>query len=101
MPKLELHFILINPPSTTNCLCTEWRRAIDEILPAELRTHFTVLEGTLSRLPTVALECDCVVSPANSFGIMDGGCAPFIRQLSAPDVDKTDWCTQTDTTWRS
>ena len=81
-PDWELpHFILISPVradsgSTPNIreesLVKEWRRAITT-LPSNLQTHFTVLEGTLSSLPPDKLRCDCVVSPANSFGIMDGG----------------------------
>ncbi|KAI9452128.1 macro domain-like protein [Lactarius psammicola] len=74
------HFILIAPPlhatATTPVsrvsLCQVWTRTIGTLSP-ELQTHFTVLEGTLSSLPTDQLQCDCVVSPANSFGIMDGG----------------------------
>ncbi|KAH8999932.1 macro domain-like protein [Lactarius hatsudake] len=74
------HFILIAPPPhaavTTPfskvSLCQAWRRAIST-LPPELQTRFTVLEGTLSGLPADQLQCDCIVSPANSFGIMDGG----------------------------
>lgn len=74
------HLILIAPPPhaapTTPvskvALCQMWTRTIST-LPPELQTHFTVLEGTLSSLPTDQLQCDCVVSPANSFGIMDGG----------------------------
>src|SRR6266702_2191552 len=74
------HFILIAPPphatATTPVskvsLCQVWTRTIST-LPPELRTRFTVFEGTLSSLPTDHLQCDCIVSPANSFGIMDGG----------------------------
>jgi hypothetical protein len=76
------HFILISRAhadsgSTPNkqeeeSLVKAWMRAIIT-LPSNLQTHFTVLEGTLSSLPPDKLRCDCVVSPANSFGIMDGG----------------------------
>ncbi|KAI0246557.1 hypothetical protein BJV78DRAFT_1286270 [Lactifluus subvellereus] len=76
------HFILIFPsPRTTEktpvpeeSLVKAWTRTIIT-LPSKLQTHFTVLEGRLSSLPADRLQCDCVVSPANSFGIMDGGLA--------------------------
>lgn len=74
---LDYQFILINPPSTTNDLVTEWKRAIDDILPQEMHKNFAVLEGKLCSLPVEQLSCDCIVSPANSFGIMDGGCVNF------------------------
>jgi len=76
------HFILISPApradseSTPNIrkesLVQTWRQAIST-LPPNLQAHFTVLEGLLSSLPPDKLRCDCIVSPANSFGIMDGG----------------------------
>ena len=74
------HFILVAPsPRTTETtpvpkepLVKAWTRTIIT-LPPKLQPHFTVLEGRLSGLPADQLQCDCVVSPANSFGIMDGG----------------------------
>ncbi|KZV66351.1 macro domain-like protein [Peniophora sp. CONT] len=70
---LDYQFTFINPPSTTNDLVTEWKRAINDILPQEMHKNFSVLEGKLCSLPAEQLACDCIVSPANSFGIMDGG----------------------------
>ena len=74
------HFILIAPPPHAAAkapvpavsLCQAWTDTIIA-LPPELQTRFTVLEGTLSSLPADQLQCDCIVSPANSYGIMDGG----------------------------
>ncbi|THH11395.1 hypothetical protein EW146_g8063 [Bondarzewia mesenterica] len=59
------------PPRSS--LCDAWTRAIQEILDDESRSHFLVLEGALHTLDAAQLQCDCMVSPANSFGIMDGG----------------------------
>ncbi|KAH9970539.1 hypothetical protein BGW80DRAFT_1521649 [Lactifluus volemus] len=70
------HFILIAPPppeaTPKESLVKAWTHAITA-LPPTLQTHFTVLEGRLSTLPPDQLRCDLIVSPANSFGIMDGG----------------------------
>jgi|SRR5712672_892509 len=73
------HFIFISPSPATGTthiregsLVKAWTRAINT-LPSTLQSHFTVLEGTLSGLPPERLGCDCVVSPANAFGIMEGG----------------------------
>jgi hypothetical protein len=76
MPKPDElpHFILISPAPRANSesLVKAWTQAITT-LPSNLQAHFTVLEGMLSSLPPDKLRCDCIVSPANSFGIMDGG----------------------------
>lgn len=82
-PQSELpHFILISrsPRATeatpvrkdSESLVDAWTRSITT-LPPKLQTHFTVLQGTLTSLPADRLRCDCVVSPANSYGIMEGG----------------------------
>ncbi|KAI9058415.1 macro domain-like protein [Trametes sanguinea] len=75
--------VLINAPPRTNpitkepigpSLCGEWRNAIAELPPA-VAERFTVKE-TRFDAAAIAREfgaCHCVVSPANSFGIMDGG----------------------------
>ncbi|KAI8986108.1 hypothetical protein BD414DRAFT_545820 [Trametes punicea] len=76
-------FILIAPPPRRNpvtdeiigpSLCAEWRAALAD-LPQPVASRFVVKEARLD--PTaIAREfgpCHCVVSPANSFGIMDGG----------------------------
>lgn len=71
------HFILIEPkPCRSNreaLLVTEWKNAISLYFPMDPNPPFTVLEGKLHDLDANLLRCDCMVSPANSFGIMDGG----------------------------
>ena len=89
--SLDFTFILINPPSPTNNICVEWRTAINEMLPEELRGNFTVIEGFLEDIPTEQLACDCVVSPANSYGIMDGGYVdPTIELIDGIDCSFED-----------
>jgi len=75
-PEQPTHFILIEPKSENRNeapLVSAWKRAIAMYFPNEREPPFTVLEGKLEELDANLLECDCMVSPANSFGIMDGG----------------------------
>lgn len=64
------HFILIDPHSD---LCEAWIRALKKYFGEEGEQHFTIREGRLQDIDPAILRCDCMVSPANSFGIMDGG----------------------------
>lgn len=84
MPSREdtPHFIFINPKSSeyedpSTSLCDAWNRAIAQYFPSDPSPPFTVYEGTLNELDADLLRCDCIVSPANSYGIMDGGCATY------------------------
>ena len=78
-------FVLIAPPSRTNLrtqervpsLCEAWCAELDK-LPEAVSSRFKVKE---TRLDPGALAqefgtFECLVSPANSFGIMDGGSVP-------------------------
>jgi len=60
---------LRNPPPSQ---AQAWTGAIAQ-LPEDLQGSFTVVEAKLDALDEDQKRCDCVVSPANSFGIMDGG----------------------------
>ena len=73
------HFIFIDPPTS---LCDAWNRAIAEHFPSDANAPFSVHEGKLNELDADLLRCDCIVSPANSYGIMDGGCAPLAKDRS-------------------
>ncbi|KAJ8501937.1 hypothetical protein ONZ51_g304 [Trametes cubensis] len=71
-------FVLIAPPprprDTAPSLCDAWRAAFAD-LPSPVAARFAVKEARLDP-QAIANEfgpCQCVVSPANSFGIMDGG----------------------------
>lgn len=68
-PPIE--FLLID---TKGALCAEWKEAFSA-LPANVNVYFTFLQSSLDDLPSGHSEFDCAVSPANSYGIMDGGCA--------------------------
>ena len=41
--------------------------------PGEGSDQFAIHEGKLREISAELLRCDCMVSPANSFGLMDGG----------------------------
>ncbi|KAI0371133.1 hypothetical protein BV20DRAFT_1112799 [Pilatotrama ljubarskyi] len=80
-------FVLIAPPpymsprtkQTVPSLCDAWRAALAE-LPLDIAARFTVKEARLNA-QALAQEFgtfDCIVSPANAFGIMDGGRAFII-----------------------
>ena len=55
-----LKLILVSPEPL---LCAEFREQFKEL------PHVEVVDGYFETLP----EFDCMVSPANSFGLMDGG----------------------------
>jgi hypothetical protein len=74
--------VLIAPPprkdshtgETPLSLCDAWLRAL-KTLPEPVASRFRVKETKLNPA-ALAQEfgtCDCLVSPANTFGIMDGG----------------------------
>lgn len=71
------HFILIEPKPNEGInkapLVEAWQEAISLYFSKDTNPPFTVLEGKLQELDAELLECDCMVSPANSFGVMDGG----------------------------
>lgn len=55
-----LHLILVDPNPD---LCDEWRSAFEKL------PHVEIVNGRFEELP----RYDCIVSAANSFGLMDGG----------------------------
>ncbi len=56
----QIKLILVDPKPA---LCLAWRTHFDELSGVE------IVNGTFEQLP----EFDCMVSAANSFGLMDGG----------------------------
>ena len=54
-------------------LCDAWREAILEHFPDPSASPFVVIEGKFKDIDPIHLQCDCIVSPANSYGIMGGG----------------------------
>ncbi|KAL1950612.1 hypothetical protein VTO73DRAFT_5736 [Trametes versicolor] len=78
-PSIIPSIVLIAPPPSINqhtapSLCGAWRAALSDLPPA-VAARFAVKEARFN--PTALAQefgaFDCVVSPANTFGIMDGG----------------------------
>ncbi|KZT61238.1 macro domain-like protein [Calocera cornea HHB12733] len=61
-------------------LLDAWKAAFEKYLPTALGESFTLLESDIRR----AGKFDCVVSPANSYGIMDGGIDLYIAAAISP-----------------
>ncbi|OCH95183.1 macro domain-like protein [Obba rivulosa] len=53
-------------------LCDAWNRAIEEYFADSNQVPFTVVEGKFNDVEPAVLRCDCIVSPANLFGITEG-----------------------------
>ena len=68
-------FIFIAPAKQdrSSSLVEAWRAALKELVDREDRIDIEIQEGRLQEIDPKLLQCDCMVSPANSFGIMDGG----------------------------
>ena len=75
----NLEFILLD---INRCLIKEWKRALKEHVP-EVIDKFSIVESTLEHLKSGPHEqFDCIVSPANSYGRLDGGLVLFFFYLS-------------------
>ena len=62
-----------NDKDNKTSLCHAWREAILEHFPDPSISPFVVIEGRFKDIDPIQLRCDCIVSPANSYGIMGGG----------------------------
>ncbi len=71
----ELKLILVSPEPL---LCAEFREQFKELPRVE------VVDGYFEQLP----EFDCLVSPANSFGLMDGGTDGAITRFFGDTLQK-------------
>jgi hypothetical protein len=49
-----------------------WDRAFAKIIPDRLRPQLKTLRSSIQHLPEEHVKFDCIVSPANSYGQMDG-----------------------------
>lgn len=95
----NVSFILIDLPKKSGdqtSLIEEWQRAFSQHLQPNDLTRFSFLERSLNQLKVTQVTFDCIVSPANSYGIMDGGsvslnpavasyakhCAPGLTSIS-------------------
>ncbi|KAG8844433.1 hypothetical protein FRB91_002619 [Serendipita sp. 411] len=99
------HFILIEPNQRMRpgyvpvekrkdkkplTLIEAWNEAIQRYFPNVPASSlpFTVVEDKLEEAPIETIQCDCLVSPANSFGIMDGAYDKVLSEvLTGPSGD--------------
>lgn len=65
---IDITFNLI-VPSQNDGLYTEWKKALDDILPAHWKDSFHFIRARLDDLPPET-RIDAIVSPANSYGRM-------------------------------
>jgi hypothetical protein len=70
--------LIASPPSNDKgtlkpSLCLAWQEAILEYFADPSTSPFEVIEGRFSDIDPTQLQCDCIVSPANSYCIMGGG----------------------------
>jgi len=68
MDHLEFVLLDISAP-----LIEEWQLALKKYLPKGIQTKFTIIQSNLSTLLPLYDQFDCIVSPANSYGRLDGG----------------------------
>ena len=66
----SLHFVLAD---LSGELIEEWRHAFKEHVPDEIRGRFSIIHSKLADLTAPDNQFDCIVSPANSYGRLDGG----------------------------
>ncbi|KAI6114872.1 macro domain-like protein [Pisolithus croceorrhizus] len=90
----NVSFILIEPPprgpsnDTQAPLITEWQLAFTQHLRPNDLERFSFLESRLDQLKEAQVTAfDCVVSPANSYGIMDGGFDFYLSIAFSPRKD--------------
>ena len=70
------HLIFIEPKprkATDPSLCDAWKAAVKKYLGDDGSGCISIYQGKLREIDAELLRCDCMVSPANSFGLMDGG----------------------------
>ncbi|KAG6374756.1 macro domain-like protein [Boletus reticuloceps] len=86
----DVAFILIDPPNKATSLVKEWQHAFAQHLQPKDLERFTFVETRLSQLQAESADhatFDCIVSPANSYGIMDGGFDYYLSKALSPPGD--------------
>ncbi|KAK7685450.1 hypothetical protein QCA50_011313 [Cerrena zonata] len=77
----DLYITILDPSQT---LSEELDRAFKKHLPETVQGRFMVAQTTLEHLKEPYNHFDCIVSPANSYGRLDGGFDWFISEALAP-----------------
>ncbi|KAH9917316.1 macro domain-like protein [Fomitopsis serialis] len=67
-------------------LVKAWQRAFAQHVPDAARERFTIIHSTNEDLSFPADQFDCIVSPANSYGRLDGSFDWYLaKELAPPD----------------
>lgn len=77
-----LHFTLLDPSSS---LAEEWNEAFTKYETVSIKLSF--IHSRLADLVPPESHFDCIVSPANSYGRLDGGFDYFLSEALAPVDD--------------
>jgi hypothetical protein len=79
----DVRFTLLD---TKGEMCKAWEQAFEKYISSpEIHQRFSFITDRLNNLKAPENKYDCLVSPANSYGIMDGGAQfdykplPFVR----------------------
>ncbi|KZT09785.1 macro domain-like protein [Laetiporus sulphureus 93-53] len=73
-------------PTTALSLYDAWKIQL-KLLSSKDQERFTILQSTLGELEPPHSYFDCIVSPANSYGLMDGGFDLYLSQALSPKGD--------------
>ncbi|KAF9473502.1 macro domain-like protein [Pholiota conissans] len=66
-------------------LTEAWGRAITQHITEAYRDNFSVVRSILADVAPPHDKFDCIVSPANSYGRLDGGFDYFLAEALSPD----------------
>ena len=75
---MSVRFVLFD---LSQDLVDKWREAFTTLVPEECRANITIMHKGLDAIPK---PFDCIVSPANSFGRLDGRCVLVPHHPIAP-----------------
>jgi hypothetical protein len=79
-PAIALEGVKILFFDFTEEIVDAWNDAFAKIIPDRLRPQITTLHCALETLPAEHVKFDCIVSPANSYGRLDGRCVNLLER---------------------
>lgn len=80
----DVQFIFLD---MSTALVQAWKKAFTEHLDDSIHEKFTFLNCKLEDIPPPHDKFDCIVSPANSYGRLDGGFDYYLSEALAPSHD--------------
>ncbi|KAJ8508539.1 hypothetical protein ONZ45_g9200 [Pleurotus djamor] len=95
MSLQDIEFLVLDPSkSLTDAL----RKSLEETLPEPILSKITIVNDRLADLKPPFSHFDCIVSPANSYGRLDGGFDYFLALALAPEPKRENWLKVTNIT---